>query len=76
MLQLLSGAYSLVSPAKAASLLGVSEAEVTHLVEAAGWKQDMESGMYTTALQQSPDADLDGFENLKQLAQYMVQLES
>eukprot|EP00878_Enallax_costatus_P017517 GHUV01018401.1.p2 GENE.GHUV01018401.1~~GHUV01018401.1.p2 ORF type:complete len:134 (+),score=49.50 GHUV01018401.1:1498-1899(+) len=76
MLQLLSEGYSLLAPAKAASMLGVSEAEVTHLVEAAGWKQDMESGMYTTAIQQATDADLDGYENLKQLAQYMVHLES
>ncbi len=76
MLQLLSKAYSLVSPQKVASMLGVSEAEVTHLVEAAGWKQDMESGMYNTAVQQVPDTDLDGYENLKQLAQYMVHLET
>lgn len=76
MLQLLSEGYSLLSPAKATSLLGVGEAEVAHLVEAAGWKQDMESGMYTTAVQQAADVDLDGYENLKQLTQYMVHLES
>lgn len=76
MLQLLSEGYSLVAPSKAASLLGVSEGEVAHLVEAAGWKQDMESGMYVTAQQQPSEQSLDGYENLKQLAQYMVHLES
>jgi hypothetical protein len=76
MLQLLSEGYSMLSPAKAASLLGVSEGEVAHLVEPAGWKQDMESGMYNTAVQQAADVDLEGYENLRQLAQYMVHLES
>ncbi|WIA11913.1 hypothetical protein OEZ85_011997 [Tetradesmus obliquus] len=76
MLALLSEGYSLLSPAKAALLLGVSEGEVAHLVEPAGWKQDMESGMYHTALQQAADVDLEGYENLRQLAQYMVHLES
>lgn len=76
MLLLLSEGYSLVAPSKAASMLGVSEGELAHLVEAAGWKQDMESGMYTTAVQTAADASLDSYENLQQLAQYMVKLES
>eukprot|EP00882_Tetradesmus_deserticola_P004600 GHRQ01004849.1.p1 GENE.GHRQ01004849.1~~GHRQ01004849.1.p1 ORF type:complete len:200 (+),score=88.16 GHRQ01004849.1:183-782(+) len=76
MLQLLSEGYSMLSAAKAASLLGLAEGEVAHLVEPAGWKQDMESGMYHTAAQQAADVDLEGYENLRQLAQYMVHLES
>jgi len=76
MLVLLSQAHSLLSPTKAASLLGVPEGEVSHVVEAAGWQQDMESGMFTTAVQPEADADLDGYQNLQQLAQYMVHLES
>jgi hypothetical protein len=76
MLLLLSEGYSLLAPSKAASMLGVSEGEVAHLVEGAGWKQDMESGMYATAVQAAADAGLDSYENLQQLAQYMVKLEA
>eukprot|EP00879_Flechtneria_rotunda_P001445 GHRR01001598.1.p1 GENE.GHRR01001598.1~~GHRR01001598.1.p1 ORF type:complete len:200 (+),score=71.41 GHRR01001598.1:243-842(+) len=76
MLLLLSEGYSLVSSAKVASMLGVSEGDVAHLVEAAGWKQDMESGMYVTAVQAKNDSHMNGFESLRQLAQYMVHLES
>ncbi|KAF8071113.1 rppH [Scenedesmus sp. PABB004] len=71
MLALLSESYSLVSPAKAAQLLGVSEGEVGHLVEGAGWRHDMESGCYAPAAPAPDDPDLDGFNALQQLAQYM-----
>jgi hypothetical protein len=76
MLLLLSEGYSLMAPSKAASMLGVSEGELAHLVEGAGWKQDMESGMYATTVQAPADAGLDSYENLQQLAQYMVKLEA
>jgi hypothetical protein len=76
MLLLLSEGYSLVAPSQAASLLGVSEAELAHLVEGAGWKQDMESGMYVTAVQAPADQGLDSYEQLRDLAQYLVKLES
>lgn len=76
MLLLLSEGYSLMAPSKAASMLGVSEGELAHLVEGAGWKQDMESGMYATAVQAPAEAGLDSYENLQQLAQYMVKLEA
>jgi hypothetical protein len=76
MLLLLSEGYSLVAPSKAASMLGVSEGELGHLVEGAGWKQDIENGMYSTAVQGAADTGLDSYENLQQLAQYMVNLEA
>lgn len=76
MLLLMSEGYSLVAPSKAASLLGVSEGELAHLVEGAGWKHDMESGMYSTVVPAAADVGLDSYENLQQLAQYMVKLES
>jgi hypothetical protein len=75
-LVLVSQGYSLIAPSKAASLLGVSEGELSHLVEGAGWKQDMESGMYSTVVQAAGDEGLDSNDNLQQLAQYMVKLES
>lgn len=76
MLLLLSEGYSLVAPSKAASMLGVSEGELGHLVEGAGWKQDIENGMYSTAVQGAADAGLDSYKNLQQLAQYMLNLEA
>ena len=76
MMQLLSQAYSLLSPAKAASLLGVSEQEAAALAEGAGWRQDMESGMFITQLPATVDVPLEGFDQLTQLAEYVVHLES
>jgi len=76
MMQLLSQAYSLLSPAKAASLLGVSEQEAAALAEGAGWRQDMESGMFITQLPATVDVPLEGFDQLRQLAEYVVHLES
>jgi hypothetical protein len=76
MLALLGEGYSLVSGAKAAALLGVPESELPSLVEAAGFHTDMESGMYVPAPPVVEDPDLNGYENLRSLAAYMVQLES
>jgi hypothetical protein len=76
MMQLLAHAYSMLSPAKAASLLGVSEQEAAALAEAVGWRQDMESGMFVTQRPAVTDVPLDGFDQLTQLAEYVVHLES
>lgn len=76
MLSLLAEAYSLVSAAKLASLLGVSEAEAASITQAEGWQADAPSGMFITKQRQEPQPDLNGQAKLAQLTNFMVHIES
>ncbi|KAK9915796.1 hypothetical protein WJX75_004222 [Coccomyxa subellipsoidea] len=75
-LQFLSRSYSTISPAKAASLLGASEAELQPLVEPEGWKLDPATNMFKVEERTVEDADRADLQHLERLSRYMVHLET
>jgi hypothetical protein len=76
LLALTANAYSLVTPATLAALLGLSEAEASALAAAQGWRQDMESGAWVPAPPGDTGPGLDGMAQLQALSSYVVHLES
>ncbi|BDA43843.1 probable COP9 signalosome complex subunit 8 [Coccomyxa sp. Obi] len=75
-LQLLSRSYSTISPAKAAVLLGASEAELQPLAEQEGWKLDPTTNMFKVEERVVEDAGYADLQHLERLSQYMVHLET
>jgi hypothetical protein len=65
-----------VSPAKAAQLLGVSEADARQLARGAGWAEAPDGAMLLPRAAPEDGAGLDCRAALEQLVQYMVHLES
>jgi hypothetical protein len=65
-----------VSPAKAAQLLGVSEADARQLAQSVGWTQAVDGAMLAPSETAEDGAGLDCRAALEQLVQYMVHLES
>lgn len=76
LLALTATAYSLVTPATLAALLGLSEAEASALAAAQGWRQDMESGAWVPSPPGDTGPALDGMAQLQALSSYVVHLES
>lgn len=76
MVKLLASAYSQVSPARAAQLLGVSEADARQLAQSVGWGQSDDGSVLQPREPGGDGAELDSREALERLTQYMVQLES
>ncbi|KAI8470986.1 MAG: COP9 signalosome [Monoraphidium minutum] len=81
MAKLLATAYSQVSPAKAALLLGVSEADARQLAESLGWAEvpgapGGPGPMLAPRAAAADGAGLDCRGALEQLTRYMVHLES
>ncbi|GBF91747.1 hypothetical protein Rsub_04051 [Raphidocelis subcapitata] len=76
MLALVAAAYSQVSPARAAELLGVSEADARQLARDMGWGESEAGDMLRPSQPAGDGAGLDSRAALEQLTQYMVHLES
>jgi hypothetical protein len=76
LLDLISTAYATITPAKAASLIGLSEQDALSTCCQLGWGYDPASGMLTVVPKQPSAGEKDGLANLEQLAEYMVHLEA
>lgn len=75
-LRLLRGAYSSLSPRRAAALLGLSESEATSMAVAAGWAEDPGSGMLSAAAISQHTAMPSHAQHLERLSQYMMDVEA
>lgn len=75
MLELLTRAYTEVTPARAASLLGLAEQDMLQLAQAEGWSYDAAAGMLTVVAKPAESRVSTSFEQLQQLTEYMVHLE-
>jgi len=76
MLKLLAAAYTHVSPARTAALLGVSEADARQLAQSVGWGEAAGGAMLQPKEGVEDGVGLDSRAALEQLTQYMVHLES
>lgn len=74
--ELLARAYSVLPLAKAASLLGSSEADTLALAQAAGWEYDASSSMLAPREAAGVGAEPDSSAALQQLSNYMLHLEA
>ncbi len=75
MLDLISRAYTEISPARAASLLGISEQDALQLAASEGWQLDAAAGVLTVVAKPVDSRMATSFEQLQQLTEYMVHLE-
>mmetsp|Transcript_4479 Transcript_4479/g.9636 ORF Transcript_4479/g.9636 Transcript_4479/m.9636 type:complete len:199 (+) Transcript_4479:138-734(+) len=75
LMELIGFAYSTVAPSKVASICGMTEAEALNVCQAQGWEYDAATGMLMVSPKAAAQAQLDGYSNLQQMAEYMVHLE-
>eukprot|EP00887_Chlorella_sp_A99_P002720 scaffold6.g2720.t1 len=76
MLDLVGRAYSDLSPAKLAVLLGLSEQEAVQAALDQGWEVDAPSGLVLVKQRPAPQAEAATQHQLQRLAEYVVHLET